>query len=542
MIFRWAVIAAAVIFSILQLFHGEQKGYFQMKDWRTNLRDNIKLGLDLQGGIFMQLEVDIEDAVVQYLEEQSGSIKDYLESEGAKIGAAFAEAENNSIVLQDIDAGEVQIDSLLRDTYGPTWFINETNGNYSLRLKDTTKRMVQEDAVSQTVYKVQNRIDALGVTEPNINRAMGSNRIILELAGADDVERVHKIVREPGKLEWRMVVPNTQVYASEAQARNARGGQIPPNQKLLPMVNEKGVADGFILLEEVLLTARNVTRVFPSTDQTGFPAVGIELNREGGKKMEDLTARSVGRQMAIILDGKVISAPRIQGAFGKSFIITGSFSQREVNNMVVKIKSGSLPANVNILEERVIGPTLGRDAIRAGATSAILGLVLVIVFILVYYRRAGVYALFALILNLIMILGLISGLGAVLTLPGIAGFILTIGMAVDANVLVFERIREELKAGAAVRAAVETGYSSAFTTILDANITTFLAGFCLLLMGEGPIKGFAVMLMIGIVCSIFTAVFCSRTFFLTYLNSHRQIRHLGIWPIWQSSKIGTSNS
>lgn len=539
--FRWAVIAVAVIFSVLQLFHSEQKGYFDMADWRTNLRDNIKLGLDLQGGIFMQLEVDIEDAVEQYLEEQSGSIKEYLESEDIQVGAAFAEASESVVKLQDVNANDKDVDKILRDFYGQAWFVSESNGVYSLKLKDTTKRLVQEDAVSQTVYKVQNRIDALGVTEPNINRAMGSNRIILELAGADDVERVHKIVREPGKLEWRMVVQNSQVYRTEAQARQARGGQIPPNQKLLPMVNEKGEADGFVLLEEVMLTARNVTRVFPSTDQSGFPAVGVELNREGGKKMEDITGRSVGRQMAIILDGKVISAPRIQGQFGKSFIITGSFSQREVNNMVVKIKSGSLPAEVNILEERVIGPTLGRDAIREGAFSAVLGLVLVIVFILLYYRRAGVYALFALILNLILILGLISGIGAVLTLPGIAGFILTIGMAVDANVLVFERIREELRNGAAVRAAVETGYRSAFTTILDANITTFLAGFCLLLMGEGPIKGFAVMLMIGIVCSIFTAVFCSRTFFLAYLNSHRQIRALGIWPVWQSSKVGTSN-
>ena len=202
--------------------------------------------------------------------------------------------------------------------------------------------------------------------------------------------------------------------------------------------------------------------------------------------------------------------------------------------MVVQIKSGSLPAKVEILEERVIGPTLGRDAIEQGSKAAITGLVLVVVFILLYYRRAGAYAFVALVLNLVIILGILSGIGAILTLPGIAGFILTIGMAVDANVLVFERIREELVHGTAPKNAVEIGYKTAFVTIMDANITTFIAAFCLLLMGEGPIKGFAVMLMIGIVSSIFTAVFCSHTFFLWYLKSRPVLPKLAIWPVWKA--------
>ena len=326
------------------------------------------------------------------------------------------------------------------------------------------------------------------------------------------------------------------VAPDEASLLAPFGGQLPAGKRIFPMEDPVSGATNYMMLEEVLLTASNVADVYPTQDDRGLPAVGITLDREGGQKFERTTAANIDNNLAIVLDGKILSAPNILSKLSNRFIIQGNFAQQEVQDMVVKINSGSLPAEVRILEERLIGPTLGRDAIKQGSYSAGIGLILVIVFILLYYGRAGIYAVFALVLNMIFILGILAGIGAVLTLPGIAGFILTIGMAVDANVLVFERIREELRDGTPPKNAVEIGYRSAFVTIMDANITTFLAAFCLLLMGEGPIKGFAIMLMIGIVSSIFTAVFCSRTFFMTYLKGKETLSKLSIWPVWQGSQ------
>jgi len=530
--FRWTIIAATLIISLYTLFHPPTPD----DDWSlSNIGKNISLGLDLQGGIFMQLEVDQQDAVVQYMEEQAGAIKNNLETDNEfQISSAEANAAERTVTLKNLRSTKFDNPTReLRDRYDFAWSISMRGSDAVFKLKETMRSKVIDDAVGQTVYKIQNRVDELGVTEPVINRTLGSNRIVVELAGADDVERVHDIVREPGKLEWRLVLPGSPMGApTEEEALAPYGGRPPEGTRLFPSVDMPGGGPGYMLLKEVLLTARNVTNVFETRDDRGLPAVGINLDRAGGQIFSRETGQNVNNFLAIVLDNKVISAPRIMSQLGDRFIIQGQFSQREVQDMVVKIKSGSLPAQVNILEERVIGPTLGRDAIEQGSRAAGLGLILVVIFILLYYRRAGVYAFIALVMNLIIILGILSGIGAVLTLPGIAGFILTIGMAVDANVLVFERIREELRAGTPVKKAVDVGYRTAFVTIMDANITTFIAAFCLLLMGEGPIKGFAVMLMIGIVASIFTAVFCSRTMFMMYLSGKSVIKKLSIWPIW----------
>jgi len=539
--FRWAVITLSILLSLFLLFRPSEDG----GSWSlSNFGENIRLGLDLKGGIFMQLEVDEEDAIKQYLEEQAGTIKASLESDEITVESSTADYDRKVVTLTNVASStDLNISKEIKTRYGNNWFIEAKDaGGYELRLKEVASSYVKNDAVKQAVYKIQNRIDALGVTEPNITQVLGSNRIILELAGADDSSRVHNIVKEPGKLEWRLVQPGTNVAETEQALAMAAGGTIPPGTRVFPFAGDGAEASGFMLLQEVLLTASNVVNVFETRDQSGFPAVGINLDRAGGLLFEEVTGKNVGNHLAIVLDGKVISAPEINGKLGSSFIIQGRFSQNEVANMVVKIKSGSLPAKVHILEERVIGPTLGRDSIRQGFFAGSIGLALVVVFILLYYKRAGVYAFMALVMNLIIILGIIAALGAVLTLPGIAGFILTIGMAVDANVLVFERIREELRDGTVPKNAVEIGYKSAFVTIMDANITTFIAAFCLLLMGQGPIKGFAVMLMIGIVSSIFTAVFCSRTFFLAYMNKHLTLRKLAIWPIWQGDNAQTGTN
>jgi len=530
--FRWIIILLTILVSLFHLFKTADgsDSYFSKKL-------NIKYGLDLQGGIFMQLEVDTDDALSQYIEEQAGGMKGNLETDGYTISLAEPRPASHSILLKDIKAPEGK-DALdeLKDLY-VNWDVKQTPEGIAMSPKERLIKRVKEDAINQTVYKIQNRIDELGVTEPSITRALNSNRIILELAGADDVQRVHNIVKEPGKLEWRLVHPGSPVIAmTEAELLQPFDGKTPPGMRVFKNISRPGNI-GYTLLEEVLLTASNIRDVYPSTDNNGMPAVGITLDRSGNQTFSRVTGANVGENLAVVLDGKVISAPTIQMHLtDPRFIITGQFSSQEVGDMVVKIKSGSLPAEVRILEERVIGPTLGRDAIRQGKGAAFLGLALVILFMMIWYRRAGVYSVVALVMNLLLISGMLSALGSVLTLPGIAGFILTIGMAVDANVLVFERIKEELQAGLSVKRAVDSGFKAAYVTILDANITTFLAAFCLLLMGQGPVKGFAVMLMIGIVSSIYTAVFCSRTFFLTYLGNSKH-KKLAIWPMFSKNAV-----
>jgi len=530
--FRWIIILLAILASLFHLFKtADGEDGFLSKEL------NIRYGLDLQGGIFMQLEVDTEDAIRQYIEEQAGSIKVNMETAGYTIGIAEPYPEEKKILFKDTSAPEGEsVYDKLKDDYS-NWIVDQTDEGIVVSPRSRLVTNVQEDAINQTVYKIQNRIDELGVTEPSITRALNSNRIILELAGADDVERVHNIVKEPGKLEWRLVHPPSVTAAlTEVELLAPFGGNVPAGTRVFPNISQGGQT-AYSLLEEVILTASNIRDVYHSRDNNGMPAVGITLDRSGNLIFSSVTKDNIGNNLAVVLDGKIISAPNIMTHLtDPRFIITGQFSEREVGDMVVKIKSGSLPAEVRILEERVIGPTLGRDAIQQGGRAAGLGLILVAVFMLIWYRRAGFYSVIALVLNLILIAGMLSALGSVLTLPGIAGFILTIGMAVDANVLVFERIKEELKTGLSVVRAVDAGFKTAYVTILDANITTFIAAFCLLLMGQGPIKGFAVMLMIGIISSIFTAVFCSRTFFLAYLGDSKH-KTITIWPMFGSTPV-----
>jgi len=532
--FRWAIIGLTLFYSAYTLLAPGEDNKWSL----DNYKENIHLGLDLRGGVFMKLEVDLADALDQYLEEQAGTIKGSLEGDKFTVASAVHDFDSQSVTLHSVASTEYP-DTLkrIKEIYG-NWTVTRTGDNITLRLHETAKKAIEEGAITQTVKKIQQRVDELGVTEPVINRTLGSNRIIVELAGADDDQRVRQIVQEPGQLEWRLAVRGaSQAATPEELQRNA--GNVPPGAKMVHFVDEARGSDYYMYLQEVMLTASHVSDVSVTRDERGLPAVSIVLNRAGGQIMHTNSGSNVGNQLAIVLDGIGISAPVINSQLSERFIIQGSFSQQEVEDLVIKIKSGSLPAKVVVLQSRKIGPTLGRDAIKSGTMSAVWGLALVVVFIVVYYRVAGLFALASLALNLPLIMAMLSGIGAVLTLPGVAGFILTIGMAVDANVLIFERIREELRSGTMPKNAVDVGYKSAFVTIMDANITTFLAAFCLYLMGEGPIKGFAIMLMIGIVCSIFTAVFCSRTFFLQYIKRRSSAKTLSIWPLWASKSPGS---
>lgn len=528
MLFRWLVIAATVFLSGYTVLRPPEGGSWS--NFQENFKSNIKLGLDLQGGIYMQVAVDEEDALAHYLEEQAGMIKSSLESEQVTVASSSADKANNTVTLFAPKGADGQIPSqMIEDRFSGYWNIDERGADVVLTLKEAAVREVKDEAVNQTVYKIQSRIDTLGVSEPVINRTLGTNRIVLELAGASDSQTVHKLVREPGQLEWRIVVPQTGEYPTEQALLAALGRPLNPNEKILPLADQPG----FMVLQEVMLTAKNVANVRPSVDDRGLPAVGVQLDRTGGLIMNDKSGANIGNRLAIVLDGKVVSAPTIQSQLSDSFIIMG-LSQNEVEPLIVKIKSGSLPARVNILEESVIGPTLGRDAIRSGSMATLLGLIIVAVFMVLYYRGAGIIALIALLLNMILIIGCMAGIDVVLTLPGIAGFVLIIGMAVDANVLIYERVREELRAGIMPKNAIEIGYKASFVTILDANITTILSGFILWMLGEGPVKGFATMLMIGIICSIFTAVFCSHTIYLWLMQRNPKAKSLSIWPVWQS--------
>jgi len=365
------------------------------------------------------------------------------------------------------------------------------------------------------------------VSEPVIHReGIGGDRIVVQLPGVDDPERVKRLIGQTAFLEFRLAHDQGPA-ATQEQLLALFGGTLPKGYVVLKQdtrdENKRVTGALYWAIEtKQVITGRDLKTALPSQGEFNEPAVKFSLTREGGRKFGDVTGANVGRRLAIILDDKVVSAPTIQSRITDDGVIHGDFTLEEVQDLVTKLRSGSLPASIVYLEERTVGPTLGADSIAKGLNAGILGSILVVLCMLVVYRLSGGNAVFALSLNIVLIFGALATFGATLTLPGIAGIVLTVGMAVDANVLIFERLREELRAGRTVRSAISAGFSKALSSILDGNITTLIAAMFLFLFGTGPIRGFAVTLSVGIVASIFTAVFVSRWMFdLVYSKRQR---------------------
>ncbi len=482
------------------------------------LKEKITLGLDLQGGMHLVLEVQTEKAVEASLDRVADDIKRNIEKEDLEIDRISPNYDGYKIGIQLVDAVDIPDIEKVLANYGHLEK-QETNQERAYLLYSFTSAEVdriKENAVNQGLETIRNRVDQFGVAEPTIQR-QGERRILIQLPGIKDTERAIKLIGKTARLEFKLVDESISVELARTN--------MPDDDEILNKREEdkegKVTLTPFLLKKRAVLTGETLTSAEVRYDSSQYnePYVSLNFNSYGAFVFFQVTRENVKKRLAIVLDDIVHSAPVIQDAIpGGQAQITGSFTTEEAKDLALVLRAGALPAPVTILENRTVGPSLGQDSIDKGVQSIIIGGVFVILFILIYYKLSGLVANFALVLNLVLMLGSLAYFDAALTLPGIAGIILTVGMAIDANVLIFERIREELRLGKTVRAAIDSGYEKAFRTIVDANVTTFIAAIVLFQFGTGPIKGFAITLCIGIAASMFTAVFVSRTIFDSSMN------------------------
>ena len=490
----------------------------------------INLGLDLQGGMHLVLEVDTEKALESTVERISQEIREQLKKErirqvsidrveGTKISAQVKDDES-------LDKFRTLLDEEFRDLRELSNRKVDGVQTIMMDIPDIDSEQIEKLAVDQALETIRNRIDQFGVSEPDIRR-QGENRILIQLPGIKDTQRAKDLIGKTALLEFKMV-DDTQSLDS------ALKGAVPPGRQILYQVDEdpetqRTTKTPFLLKKRTLLTGAHLTEARVEIDnQFNEPYVSITFDKKGARIFERITGDNVNKRLAIVLDNSVYSAPVIQEKIaGGQARITGRFTTDEARDLAIVLRAGALPAPVNILEERTVGPSLGADSIRKGLLSMIIGGLLVIIFMVIYYKTAGLIADVALLLNILLIGAGLAAFQATLTLPGIAGIILTIGMAVDANVIVFERIREEMALGRTPRAAIDAGYDRATLTILDANVTTLIAALVLFQFGTGPVKGFAVTLSLGVIASLFTALILSRMIF-DYILMNRKVKTLSI--------------
>lgn len=496
---RAATVGAALVIGILCL----------VPNWTTDLPGwwkamlpsrGIHLGLDLQGGIHMVLSVDADKAVQNSVDLLIEQIQSDLREEQVATRAWKREGiEEMAFELVSRQKGE-QLEKFLVDNYPNLRRVESDGATYRYALVPEEADGIRQLAIDQALETIRNRVDEFGVSEPTIQRT-SANGILVQLPGVQDPERAKRLIGRTAQLQFRLVADDPATPGAETLP----GVEIDPVTGR-PSAVSYSVERGVIMSGEVITDARHRPGQFGES-----PYVAITLDSRGARIFERVTSEKVGRRLAIVLDGKVQSAPVIRERIGGGrAVITGSFTLDEARDLAIVLRAGALPAPVSIAEERTVGPSLGRDSIAAGKLSFQIGAALVVVFMVAYYRLAGVVADIGLALNVVLIMATLTAFQATLTLPGIAGLVLTLGMAVDANVLINERIREELKIGQSNEAALEAGYARALPAILDSNVTTFLAGLVLFQFGSGPIKGFALTLCIGIATTVFSAVFASR--------------------------------
>ena len=483
----------------------------------TPLSEKVSLGLDLKGGVHLVLGVQTDDALRLESETTSEQLKQAAADQGITITTAPALTEFSVTgVPSDRDQQfRALADSATSLSYDRT---SGGNGSYTFTMRPNVVVQTRSEAVTQAIQTIERRVNELGVAEPNIAEYGNSgDQIMVQLPGLQDVARAKQIIRSTAILEWKLVEAGP--LSDRAALLQPHGGTVPAEMEVVPGVDDSGVPAFYLLRRIAAVTGRDLRNARPTVDEYNTPAVSFTLNSEGVSKFSRATAASVGRQMAIVLDGQVQSAPVIESAITTAEArITGRFTQQEVRDLSLVLRSGALPASLTYLEEREVGPSLGADSIRAGVTSSIAGLAMVTMFMLLYYRLAGLNAFVSIVLNLVILLGFMAYLGAVMTLPGIAGFVLTIAMGVDSNVLIFERIREELTGSRSAKQAVTAAFNRVLITIIDTHVCSLIAAAFLFQFGTGPIRGFATTLFFGLVTNVFTAVFVSRTIFELILS------------------------
>jgi preprotein translocase subunit SecD len=480
-----------------------------------NNPEPIRRGLDLKGGTHLVMRVNVGDAVRLETDQAAEQFKSQAQKNNLPVPVTRRINDYTFIVVLPAGVATTEYERLAKDYLAPFDMSRTPEGALQFRMKTANASAIEKDTIDHAVETIRNRVDALGVTEPLIAPESG-NRIVIQLPGVDDPARVKDIIKTTAQLQFRLV------EGTPAQDPQAALASVPANMKtdvdVLPGTKEDelGRATGteyYAVRKTVPVTGTDLKNARVTKGKLGEPVIGFSMTPEGARKFGDLTGNNVNRLLAIVLDNKVVSAPRINSRIDDSGVIEGRFSQQQAADLALVLRSGSLPASLTTLEERTVGPSLGRDSIRQGVLASLIGFVALIAAVLVYYKGAGINAVLALFLNLIILLGMLAYFKATLTLPGIAGIILTLGMAVDSNVLVFERIREELREGKTVRAAIEQGFQRAFGTIIDTHMTTIISALFLFQFGTGPIKGFAVTLLIGLFASVFTAFFVSRVIF-----------------------------
>jgi preprotein translocase subunit SecD len=506
---------------------------------KENITSRIKLGLDLRGGSHLVMQVQTEDVIKQLTDNNLRQAQDLLKKANIPFKAVTTPA-NGRIQVELIDAGRYdEAQKKLTSDFGPDWELSRAGNNMIFTMTAPAADSRRAQAFRQAMEIVENRVNAFGVSEPTIQSHGPENayQILLQLPGVDDPERVKNLVRAESKLELKPVAGTPVPYPTLQEAQTALANN--PNAEAIPVEPAKTESDsedgalrkGFLLVEKTpIITGidmRDAVAV-PSRYNPNDYEIHFTLNPTGAQRFEVWTGANIGKSLAIVLNGQAKSWPTIQGKIADRGQITGDFNKESSEDLALILRSGALPAKIVYLEERTVGPSLGTDSIRQGVFASVAGLLLVMVFMLIYYRWSGLNAIIALVLNLLILLAALALFRATLTLPGIAGIILLIGMAVDSNVLIFERVREELRITKSVIAAVEAGFNKAFLTIIDTHITTIVSAFFLFIFGTGPIRGFAVTLIVGLVANFFTAVYVSKTMFGYWLGRKAKVDSLSI--------------
>jgi preprotein translocase subunit SecD len=504
-----------------------------------SIQDRIHLGLDLKGGTHLILQVRVDEAVRADAEREVERLKEELKAKNipyAEITIPDPISQPDHILIKGVPPeNSSDLRSIVTDRLPEYSLTSQADNNFVVNMKPASLTDMKNRAVAQAIETIRNRIDQLGVSEPVIEEhGLGEYQILVQLPGVDDPARVKEIMQSTAMLEIRQSLGGP--YASEQEALAANHGVLPPDAVLMKgrsigaKVSSEGEAqEAWYMISRVpAVSGRDLRDAQPTRDEYNKSAVRFMLTGEGGRRFAAFTGAHVGESLAVVLDNKVQEVATIQEQIHDEGRITGSFTDQQAKDLAMVLRSGALPAGITYLEERTVGPSLGADSIRDGVRAAVIGMAAVLIFMLVYYRGAGINADVALILNLVILLGFLGFFGATLTLPGIAGVILTVGMGVDSNVLIFERIREELRNGKTPPSAVEQGFAHAWITIVDTHVTTIVSAAILFIFGTGPVKGFAVTLTFGLLANLFTAVFVSRVIFDNSLNRMQRGEALSI--------------
>jgi preprotein translocase subunit SecD len=556
---RFIIIAIVTLLALTAIFwpgRAPTRADFTVAGINNILRQNINLGLDLRGGSHLVMQVQVKD----YLTKVTNNVFNGVQQAARDLGYELKEVrpdisgDTYRVVLVANDASKIsemrdELPRRVNDFHPNDWTASTSGSTITWELNDRAKTDLGKRATEDALKIIDTRINALGVTEPTIQAhgSANSHQILLQMPGIDDPERIKELLKTESRLELMKVVgagnPSPiQTYATEEAARASLGGTVPPSRQILPYDerNEPTAAGGaapkpagapsaWVVVESPAVIDGSELRSADAASNN--PAGGDDayqinftLKPAGAQKFGAWTAANVGAYMAVVLNGRVKSAPYIKQQITDTGQISGNFSKDSANDLALTLRSGALPAKIVYLEERTVGPSLGADSIRAGVTASLVGLALVVLTMVVYYRWSGINAVVALLLNTLLTLAALIVFDATLTLPGIAGIILGIGMAVDSNVLIFERIREELHSGKTVPSAIEVGFDRAFVTIIDTHVTTIVSSAFLFVFGTGPIRGFAVTLVLGLLANLFTAVYVSRTIFMWEI-SHKQAKH-----------------